>query len=153
MSEPRHPDIEEIEALLRPIMPDRFRADYCADFHLRDGSTMRWFQVVFAIGPGDTALLRTQVHELFPRMLSSLAAMHLASGADLISLRARRFCPDAPNPEHPVMFIEADWAGRTFRGMSERRDFSAWSAECITYRNHFDARDAFTRRYSGQLAS
>jgi hypothetical protein len=133
-------------------MPDRFRADYIPDFPRRDGSAARWFQVVFAVGPGDATLLRTQVHELFPRMLAAVSDIPLATDADLISLRARRHCPDSEiyRPEHPFMFIEADWSGTAFRSMRQHRDFSVWPAECITYRNHFGAHDVLTRQYSGQ---
>jgi hypothetical protein len=133
-------------------MPGHFRADYIPDFPRRDGSTARWFQVVFAVGPGDAATLRTQVHDLFPRLLDTLSGVRLATDADLISLRARRHCPDSAiyHPERPFMFIEVDWSGTAFRSMRDHRDFSLWPSECIMYQNHFDAHYAFTRQYEGQ---
>jgi hypothetical protein len=137
------------------MMPDRFSATYIPDMPRRDDTRFRWFQVVFAVGPGDTIVLRTQVHELFPRMLATLAQVLLATEADFLSLRARRFCPDTKvlDPAHPVMFIEADWAASAFRAMRRASDFSTWASECATYRNHFDRDDPFTRQYSGEAVA
>jgi hypothetical protein len=152
MTDSTQQEIERAESLLRPLMQDSFRANYTPDFPRRDGSPARWFQVVFAVGPGESAALRAQVHELFPQMLAALAQVSLVAGSDLVSLGARRHCPDSEiyRPEHPFMFIEAAWSGTAVRGMRDRRDFSVWSAECITYWNHFDAQDVFTRGYAGQ---
>jgi hypothetical protein len=153
MSDSTHHDIERAEALLRPLMPGIFRVSYLPDMPRRDRTPARWFQVVFAVGPGDAPTLRTQVHALFPAMLAALSGLPLATDADIISLRARRHCPESSiyNPEHPFMFIEADWTGSTFRTMRQRSDFSTWGSECLSYRNHFDRDDPFTRQYAGQL--
>jgi hypothetical protein len=155
MADSRHPDVHRAESLLRPMMPDRFNVTYTPDMPRRDGTPFRWFQVVFAVGPGDTSGLRTQVHALFPRMFATLAQVQLATDADLISLRARRFCPDSKilDPAHPVMFIEADWLASAFRTMRRSDDYSAWAIECATYRNHFDRDDPLTKRYSGEAVA
>jgi hypothetical protein len=152
MADSTHPEVEQAESMLRPLMPGRFNATYIPDMSRRDGTRFRWFQVVFAVGPADTSPLRTQVHELFPRMLATLARVRLATDADFISLRARRFCPDTKilDQAHPVMFVEADWAASAFRAMREASDFSTWASQCATYRNHFDRDDPLTRQYSGE---
>jgi len=133
-------------------MPDRFSAIYTPDMPGRGGTSFRWFQVVFAVGPGDGVILRAQIHELFPRILAVLSPLALASEADLISLRARRFIPDSKlGDDHPFMFIEAEWTGSTFRLMRERGDFSGWASERLSYQNRIDKEDAFNKQYSGQV--
>ncbi|HEV2454293.1 MAG TPA: hypothetical protein VGY98_08530 [Verrucomicrobiae bacterium] len=94
MSDSVHPDIERAETLLRPMMPDRFSVTYEPAMPGSEGKLFRWFQVVFAVGPGDAAALRTQVHELFPRMLTALSPLASVHEADHVTLRARRFIPD-----------------------------------------------------------
>ncbi|NDF00370.1 MAG: hypothetical protein EB034_19195 [Verrucomicrobia bacterium] len=134
-------------------MPGLFRVIYDPEMPQRDGTPFRWFQVVFAVGPGDAGNLRSQVHALFPRTLTTLSQAPLAADAQVISLRARRFCPDTKilDPAHPVMFIEVEWASSALRAMHQRNDYSTWSGECLTYRNHFDRADPLTRQYTRQL--
>ena len=155
MNDLAYADIERAESLLRPLLPDRFSANYIPDFPRRDGSPTRWFQVVFAVGPGDMTVLRAQVHDLFPRMLTVLAQVNSATSADLVSLRARRHCPDSKiyNPDRPFMFIETEWSREGFGQMCQGRDFSQWHAHCATYRNCFDAEDVLTRQYWGGRTS
>ncbi len=142
-----YPDIERAEALLRPIMPGRFSVTYEPAMPGSDDSLLRWFQVVLAVGPGESAILRTQIHELFQRMLASLSALVLVTEADHVTLRVRRFIPDSKlSPDRPFMFIEADWTGSAVRQMRERGDFSCWPSECLTYRNHFDREDTFSKQ-------
>jgi hypothetical protein len=145
-----HPDVEQVETLLRPMMPDRFLVDYIPDMPRRDGKPSQWFQVVFAVGPGDVAALRKQVHELFSRTLSAISQAHLPTAADVVSLRARRIFPDSKLD--PVMFIEAEWARSGFLAMRKSGDFSGWSRECLSYCNHFDNADMFTKQYAGQVS-
>jgi len=73
----------------------------------------------------------------------------LATEADLISLRARRFSSDSKDP---AMFIEADGKGSAFRAMQQSGDFSAWAGECQRYHNHFDNDDQLTRQYARPAA-
>lgn len=155
MTNSTHPDVERAESLLRLLMPGRFSVTYTSDMPRRDGTAVRWFQVVFAVGSGETSVLRTQVHELFPRMLATLTQVRLANDADFISLRARRFCPNTRllDPAHPVMFIEADWAASAFRAMRQASEFSTWAEVCATYHNHFDHDDPLTRQYSGEAVA
>ena len=148
MADSSHPNIEEAEGLLRPVMPDVFRVTYTPDMPSRDGTSFSWFQVVFAVGPGGSPDLRKQVHDLFPRMLGVLSKVSLAREADFVSLRARRFCPETKNldPKHPVMFIEADWRGSALKSTSQSEDFSDWMERCVAYRNNFDGDDPLTRQ-------
>jgi hypothetical protein len=143
------PEVERAESLLRPMMPGPFRVIYDPKMLGRDGRVYRWFQVVFAVGPGDARTLRSKVHALFPAMLVELSQLRLATDADVVSLRARRFCPDNKilDPEHPVMFIEAEWAGAALRAMQGRGDFSMSASDCLTYRNHFASDDPLTKQY------
>lgn len=145
MSGSIHTDVEKAEALLRPMMPDRFSATYEPAMPGSDGKVFRWFQVVFAISPGDVTSLRTQVHELFPKMLEALSALKSVHEADHFSLRARRFIPDL-DADRPFMFIQADWTGAAVRQMRDRDDFSVWADMCLTYRNEDDKQDPFNKR-------
>jgi hypothetical protein len=147
VSDSIHPDIEKAETVLGPMMPDRFSVIYEPEMPGPDGKLFRWFQVVFAVGPGDTAILRTQVHELFPKMLAALSPLASVSQADVVSLRARRFLPDQDSGfDRPNMFIQADWAGATVRQLRGQKTFSVWANECLTYRNYHDKGDIFNKR-------
>jgi hypothetical protein len=132
------------------MMPGAFRVVYIPDMPGRGGRAHRWFQVVFAIGPGDAKMLRLKVHGLFPVMLVEVSQLRLATEADVVSLRARRFYPDNKilDPEYAVMFIEAEWAGSVLGAMREHGDFSTWANDCLTYRNHFERDDPLTKRYA-----
>lgn len=147
LSDPIKPDVESAETLLRPMMPDRFSVIYEPEMPGENGKLFRWFQVVFAVGPGDAAVLRAQVHELFPKMLSALSALASVREADVVSLRARRFLPDQDSGfDRPHMFIQADWTGTTVRQIRKQKDFSVWVNECLTYRNYYDKGDIFNKR-------
>jgi hypothetical protein len=148
VSDPINPDLERAETLLRPMMPDRFSVIYEPEMPGEDGKkSFRWFQVVFAVGPGDTAVLRAQVHELFPKMLSALSALSSVREADVVSLRARRFLPDQDSGfDRPPMFIQADWTGPIVWQIRRQKDFSVWAVECLTYRNYQDKGDIFNKR-------
>lgn len=147
MSDSKHPDLERAEALLRPMMPDRFSVIYEPEMPRDDGKIFRWFQVVFAVGPGDPAVLRGQVHELFPKMLAALSPLTSVREADVVSLRARRFLPDQDSGfDRPNMFIQADWTGAIVRQLRGQRSFSVWVNECLTYRNFHDKGDVFNKR-------
>ena len=152
MNDIAHRDVQRAESLLRPLMLDIFSVNYLPDFPGRNGTRVRLFQVVFAVGPGEMVDLRSQVHDLFPKMLAALAQVKLAKEANVVSLCARRHCPDSKiyKPGRPFMFIEVDWAGAGLRLMCRKQDFSQWHTEYITYRNHFDADDVLTQQYSGQ---
>lgn len=143
----RRDPVKRATATLGPFMPDVFKVEYYPDFPRGDGSTFRWFQVVFAVGPGDGIMVRAQVHLLFERILQSISALSAARDAEHVSLRARRRVPEEPRyrPEHPLMFIEGYWPGSALATMRQRRDFSAWASECSTYVNHFDQHDPLTR--------
>jgi|ERR1035441_3833910 hypothetical protein len=147
MADFAHPDVERAKTLLRPMMPDKFDVIYTPDMPGHDGRQFRWFQVVFVVGPGDGVILRSQIHELFPRMLAAISPLALVSDTDHISLRARRFMPDsALGSDHPFMFIEADWIGSAVRQMREHDDFSHWADESLTYHNRFDRVDTFSKQ-------
>jgi len=145
-------DVERAESFLRPMIPGLFRVIYDPKMLGRDGRVHRWFQVVFAVGPGDERSLRLKVHGLFPAMLVEVSQLRLATDAHVVSLRARRFYPDMKNldPKNPVMFIEADWAGSALGAMRERGDFSTWAIDCLSYRNHFESDDPLMKDYTGQ---
>lgn len=129
------------------MMPDRFSVIYEPEMPGEDGKIFRWFQVVFAVGPGDASVLRAQVHELFPKMLSALAPLPSVREADVVSLRARRFLQDQDSGfDRPNMFIQADWAGAMVRQLRGQRSFSVWANECVTYRNYHDKADVFNKR-------
>jgi hypothetical protein len=141
-----HPDLERAETLLRPMMPDRFSVLYEPEMPGEDGRIFRWFQVVFAVGPGDAVVLRAQVHELFPRMLAALSPLPSVRKADVVSLRARRFLPDQdPGFDRPYMFIQADWTGAAVRQIRGQKNFSVLANECLTYRNYQDKGDVFNK--------
>lgn len=140
-----HSEIEKAEMLLRSIMSDRFSVTYEPAMPGSDGNLFRWFQVVFAVGPGDIAALREQVHKLLPQMLAALSRLPSVQEADHITLRARRFLPDIDS-DRPFMFIQADWTGAAVRRMRDNGDFSVWANECLTYRNEHDKNDAFNKR-------
>ena len=145
-SDPINPDIERAETLLRPLMPDRFSVIYEPEMPGEDGKIFRWFQVVFAIGPGDSADLRAQVHELFPKMLAALSPLASVHKADIVTLRARRFLPDQdPGFDRPNMFIQADWKGAAIRQIRRQKNFAVWAGECLTYRNYHDKGDVFNK--------
>ena len=128
------------------MMPDRFSVIYEPEMPGENGKLFRWFQVVFAVGPGDTGALRAQVHELFPKMLTALSPLASVREADVVSLRARRFLPDQDSGfDRPQMFIQADWTGAIVRQIRGQKDFSVWANECLTYRNYQDKGDVFTR--------
>jgi hypothetical protein len=147
--------VEHGTSLLRSLMPDVFKVDYLPDFPRPDGGTARWFQIVFAVGPGDDATVRAQVHSLFERMLPVLSDLSEVRKADFVSLRARRRVPESPlyRPEYPLMFIESSWVGSAIAAMRERRDFSSWAKECAEYHNKFDGNDPLTRYYKLQPAT
>jgi hypothetical protein len=150
LTDPTNPDIGEAESLLRPIVPGKFSAIYEPEMPDPDGKLFRWFQVAFAVGPGDAKVLRAQVHELFPRMLAALSPLASVHQADVVSLRARRFLPgQSPRSDRPSMFIQADWAGTAIRQMRTHKDFSVWPIECLTYRNYHDKGDVFNKRPEG----
>jgi hypothetical protein len=128
------------------MMPDRFSVLYEPEMPAEDGKLFRWFQVVFAVGPGDAVVLRTQVHQLFPRMLAALSPLASVRQADVVSLRARRFLPDQDSGfDRPSMFIQADWTGATVLQLRGQRDFSVWSNECLSYRNYHDKGDIYNK--------
>jgi len=128
------------------MMPDRFSIIYEPQMPGEDGKIFRWFQVVFAVGPGDADVLRAQVHELFPRMLVALSPLPSVHKADVITLRARRFLPDQdPGFDRPYMFIQADWRGAAVRQIRGQKNFSVWAGECLTYRNYQDKGDVFNK--------
>ncbi len=145
MSDSKHPDVEKAETLLRPMMPDRFSITYEPAMPGSDGKLFRWFQVVFAVGPGDIASLRTQVHELFPKMLAVLSPLKSVHEADHVTLRARRFIPDL-DADRPFMFIQMDWTGAAVRRMRDNGNFSVWANECLTYRNEHDKHDTLNKK-------
>jgi hypothetical protein len=142
--------IEQIEAQLRPFMPRHFRVAYDPAFPSSKGDLFKWFQVIFEIGPGDDPTIRTLVHNLFERILTVLAEHNLVCESDVVSLRARRHYPDSEiyNPDHPFMFIEADWSGSAIQAMRKQASFTAWAAACLWYRNCFDKNDLLTKKYS-----
>jgi hypothetical protein len=139
-------------SLLRSLMPEAFKVIYIPDFPRLVGGTGHWFQVVFAVGPGDDAAVRAEVHSLFERMLHILSDLSAVREADQVSLRARRRVPESATcrPEHPLMFIEASWAGATIEALRERQDFSSWARELSEYSNWFDQNDPLTRSYERQ---
>ncbi len=124
------------------MMPDKFSVTYEPAMPGSNGKFFRWFQVVFAVGPGDAAALRAQVHELFPLMLAALSPLSSVQEADHITLRARRFLPDI-GADRPFMFIQADWTDVAVRRMRDNGDFAVWANECLTYRNEHDKNDTF----------
>jgi hypothetical protein len=87
--------IEQVEAQLRLFMPKRFRVSSDPAFPGSNGRIFRWFQVVFEVGSGEDSFIRTQVHDLFERMLPVLSEQNLVCKSDHVSLRARRHYPDS----------------------------------------------------------
>jgi hypothetical protein len=136
-------------------MPDVFKVDYFPDFTRLGGGTFRWFQVLFAVGPGDDATVREQVHLLFEGMLPTISDMSIVRKAEQVSLRARRRVPESPcyHPDNPVMFIEAFWHGSALAAMRDRGDFSTWASECFSYVNRLDPHDPLTRSYASQTTT
>jgi hypothetical protein len=142
--------IEQIEAQLRSFMPRRFRVSYDPAFPSSKGDLCKWFQVILEIGPGEDPTIRTQVHNLFERILASLAEHNLVCESDVVSLRARRHYPDSKtyNPDHPFMFIEAEWRGSAIRMTGKQKSFNSWMTTCLDYHNRFDKNDPLTKEYS-----
>jgi hypothetical protein len=138
VSDSKHPDIEKAEALLRPMMPDRFAVTYKSATPRSDGKLFRWFEVVFVVGPGEAGALRAQVHELFPRMLAALSPLPSVHEADRVILCARQF--------GSYFGIQANWTAAAVRQMRDSDDFSAWANACLTCRNDHDKNDAFNKR-------
>lgn len=146
LTDPKNPDLERAEDLLRPMMPDRFSVIYEPEMPGQAGKLFRWFQVVFAVGPGDTTVLRAQVHELFPRMLAALSLLASVREADVVSLRARRYLPDQDSGfDRPNMFIQADWTGAIIWQIRRQKNFQVWANECLAYRNYHDKGDIFNK--------
>jgi len=141
--------VEVSASLLRPFMPDVFKVDYLPEFPRPYGGTGRWFQVVFAIGPGIDAAVGAEVHSLFERILLVLSDLTVVRNADAVSLRARRRIPESPlyRPDHPLIYIESSWTGAAITAMYERREFSSWASMCSDYINRFDRNDPLARRY------
>jgi len=136
-------------SLLRPLMTDVSKVTYDPAFPRSNGSLARWFQVAFAVGPGDDTTVLADVHSRFEQMLSVLSDLPAVRNADVVSLRARRRVPESPlyRPEHPLMFIEGEWLGAAIASMRELHDFSSWAKECCTYRDHFDGNDPLAHAY------
>jgi hypothetical protein len=133
--------------MLKPFMPDEFKVEYWPSFPRTDSSTFRWFQVIFAIGPGDDATARAEVHSLFERILIEISDISIVRHAEQVSLRARRRVPDSPlyREDHPFMFIESSWTGSVLACMRKQHDFSGWACSCSAYVNRFDLCDPLTR--------
>ncbi len=147
MGKSTHPDIERAESVLAPLMPDRFSVIYEPEMPGPDGRLLKWFQVVFVVGPGDDAVLRAQVHDLFPKMLAALSALTSVRSADVVSVRTRRFqLHQDPIFDRPSMFIQADWSGAVVRQNRKQRDFLVWANECLAYRNYHDKGDIFNKQ-------
>lgn len=112
-----------------------------------NGKLFRWFQVVFASGPGDPDILRTQAHELFLQMLAALSPLASVREADVVSLRARRFLHNQDSAfDRPSMFIQAEWTGTAVRQIRRRTDFSFLAGNCLAYRNFHDKGDVFNKQ-------
>jgi hypothetical protein len=135
--------IEQAEERLHVFMPGRFHVSYDPAFPGSNGKIFRWFQVCFEVGPGEDSFIRTQVHDLFERMLTVLSELNLVCESDHVSLRARRHYPDSKtyNPDHPFMFIEADWSGSVIKAMGKQTSFAAWATTCLSYCNRFNKND------------
>jgi len=136
-------------------MPARFRVSYDPAFPGSNGKLFSWFQVVFKVGPGEDSTIRMQVHNLFERMLAAFSELNLVCESDLVSLSARRHYPDSKiyNPDHPFMFIEAEWSGSAVRAMSKQANFTSWATACLDYSNLFDRNDPLTKKYSWKDSS
>ena len=130
-------------------MPGRFHVSYDPAFPRSKGGAFRWFQVVFEVGPGEDSTIRTQVHNLFEKILTALADLSLVCESDLVTLRARRHYPDSKiyNPDHPFMFIEAEWRGSSIQAMGKQASFNSWMTTCLDYYNRFDQNDPLTKKY------
>lgn len=147
--------IKQVEAQLRSLMPGRFRVSYDPAFPSSKGDLFKWFQVVFEVGPGEDFTIRAQVHNLFEKILTALAGFSLVCESDIVSLRARRHYPDSKiyNPDHPFMFIEAEWSGSAIRAMGKQTSFASWMTACLDYHNRFDKNDPLTRKFSEKNSS
>jgi hypothetical protein len=128
---------------LAPIMTDVFNFQDLRAFPVTPTTTRDIVQLVFAVGPGDDAAVRADVHERFTRVLSILGPFPETRSADVVALRARRRVPGdlRYRPHHPLMFIEAWWAGTAVAAMHERGAYSDWAATCSAYINRFDPAD------------
>jgi hypothetical protein len=147
--------IEQVETQLRSFMPGRFHVSYDPAFPSSNGKIFRRFQVCFEVGPGEDFAIRAQVHDLFERMLAVLVEMNLVCESNHVTLWARRHCPDSKmyNPDHPFMFIVADWSGSTIQAMRKQANFNSWATICLSYRNNFDKNDPLTKKYSEKDSS
>ena len=139
--------IEQAEKRLRGFMPGRFHVSYDPAFPGSKGKIFGWFQVCFEVGPGEDSFIRSQVHDLFERMLTVLSDLNLVCESGHVSFRARRHYPNSKtyDPDHPFMFIEADWSGSAIQAMREQTSFLFWSANCLSYQNRFDKNDPLNK--------
>jgi hypothetical protein len=140
-SEPAQLVERRVTMLLRPLFTDLFRVIYDPAFPRTDGSTLEWFQVIFAVGPTDDVSARTKVHERFVELLAALAPLEEVRHADTVSLRARRHILARTAPDHPHMFIECSWRGAAVADMQRTQHFSGWHSHCDFYVNRFDRSD------------
>jgi len=136
---------QQATALLAPVMPSSFKVTYDPFFPRADGSTFSWFQVVFAVGPGEETELRELVHATFEKALTRLARLRPAIKSDHVTLRARRHVPPTTDPKWPHMFIECSWRGTDLRALILARDMTQWHAVCQTYLNRASKDDPLTR--------
>jgi hypothetical protein len=139
--------IKQAEEQLREFMPGRFHVSYDPTFPGSNGKIFRWFQVCFEVDSGEDSFIRAQVHDLFERMLTVLSDLNLVCESGHVSLRARRHFPDSKmyNPDHPFMFIEADWSGSAIQSMRKETSFPSWSVACLSYQNRFDKNDPLNK--------
>jgi len=129
--------------LLRPFFEnDLFRVIYDPIFPKKDGKTIAWFQVIFAVGPADHAAARLQVLRRYEDLLRVLAPHSDVQASEIIALRARRHVPPQTTPDNPHMFIECAWSGHAVVDMLHNHAFPAWHSYCYSYVNRFDGNDA-----------
>jgi hypothetical protein len=135
--------IEQVENHLRTFLPARFRVSYDPSFPGSNENFFKWFQVVFEVGPAENSVAREHIHKLFERMLAILSDFNLVCESDHVSLRVRKHFPESEtyNPDHPFMFIEADWNGSAIAKMKKQANFTSWTTTCLSYRNCFDRND------------
>ena len=147
--------VEQVETQLRSFMPGCFRVSYDPAFPGSNGKIVRWFQVIFEVGPGEDSTIRTQVHNLFEKILTILPGLNIVCESDFVSLRARRHYPDSKmyNPNHPFMFIEVDWSGSAIKAMRKQASFTSCATTCLFYRNSFDQNDPLAKKYSEKDSS
>ena len=131
-----------IEKRVREVLPDMVNIMYDPAFPPTPEKTVAWYQIVFAVGPGEDEEIRSLTLSLIERLIEILVDEKVYTFAELISLRARRHVPES-RPEHPHMFIEVSWSDSDLKTMSPQ----SWHNHAGSYVNRFDRSDPLNKQW------